>query len=112
MATVSTGHTFFQDQSPPDDLEEAQKKVKHFAETHVPSGRPVVLITVSSRDDQSLPRVPSPLRAGYGRSTGSPRPRRTIVMLEGTVFASRVGSVEPQPPSLPDPVHVGIAAAA
>ena len=55
MATVSTGHTFFQDQSPPDDLEEAQKKAKHFAETHVPSGRPVVLITVSSRDDQSLP---------------------------------------------------------
>lgn len=54
MATVTTGHAFFQDQSAPADLEEAQKKAKHFAEAHVASGRPVVLITVSSGNGHSL----------------------------------------------------------
>lgn len=58
MAAPISGHTFFEDQSPPNDLEEAQRKAKHFAEANLPKGRPVVLVTVSDMNDQSLPLSP------------------------------------------------------
>ena len=49
MAALISGDTFFADQTPPDNLEETKQKAMHFAEAHVPSGRPVVLITVSMK---------------------------------------------------------------
>ena len=65
MATLISRHTFFEDQSPPSDLEEAQRKAKHFAEANLPKGRPVVLVTVSNMNNQSLPSTPSQLRSWY-----------------------------------------------
>ena len=65
MAALISRHSFFEDQSPPSDLEEAQRMAKHFAEANLPKGRPVVLVTVSNMNNQSLPSTPSQLRSWY-----------------------------------------------